>query len=149
MGNVNYLGTNYEVVEVTFDVNDYYKDRNTETTYSFKTDLKINKGDLLVVESSNGYGLCKALSDSIEKSLKPEAVRLFNKSKAWVIDKVDMTSHLLRKEATERRKLILTQLEERKEAMEERIMFEMLAQKDPTAKKLLEELNNIDNLDNI
>ena len=141
MRNVNYIGTGYEVVEVTYEITN---PESLEHRYFFKTDIKLQKGDLVVVESSNGLGLCRVVSDSVPRSLESSVIKMYNKAKAWVVDTVNTTNQDKRQIATERKKFIMEQLEERKEAMEEKAIYNVLAQSDPEAKKLLEELESID-----
>lgn len=137
--NVDYIGTGYRVVEVTYDL---YSDIDLDT-YMFKTDKDVKIGDLVVVESASGFGICRAVSDAIERSLATNVVRAFNKAKAWVVDVVDVKEHNMRKEATERKAFIMEQLKERKEAIEEQAIYTMLAQQDQEAAKLLEELKTL------
>jgi len=138
--NVNYIGTNYEVVEVTYDMEEPYLN-----SYFFKTSIKLSEGSLVVVEDSKGLSLCRVVSDSIPASIETETIRMFNKAKAWVVDIVNTQTHDKRREATERKKFILSQLAERKEAMEETAIYEMLAQTDEVAAKLIGELKGIQN----
>lgn len=139
--NVNYIGTGYMVVEVSYEIKD--SEGPAMQTYFFKTDIKLKAGDLVVVDSTNGMDLCRVQSNSLERSLDANIITAFNKAKAWVVDKVDITSHEKRRLATERKKFIMSQLAERREAMEETAIYNLLAEKDPEAKKLLEELEKL------
>jgi len=139
--NVNYIGTDYSVVEVSYEI-EY--DGLVLTSYYFKTSIKnLEVGDLVVVESSEGLGLARVIATPIARSLDTVVIKQFNLAKAWVVNKVDMTIHNQRREATERKKFIMEQLAERKEAMEEVAIYKMLAQSDPDAAKLLEELDGL------
>ena len=139
--NVNYVGSNYQLVDVTYELE--YGDI-VLTEYTFKTEIPVKKGDLLVVESREGLQLVRATIDSYERDLTPEIVTKANRAKAWVVNYVDETKHNLRKEATQRREFLKQQLEERKAAMEEIAIYKMLADSDPEAAKLLNELQDID-----
>jgi len=136
---VNYIGTDYGVVEISFDLM-----APPIKTYVFKTSLKgIMKNDLLVVETSDGLKLVKAESDYIPKTLETKTIKKFNKAKAWVVNRVDTEIHETRIASTERKKFLLAQLAERKEAMEEVAIYKILAASDPDAAKLLEELEGL------
>jgi len=54
-----------------------------------------------------------------------------------------MTKHLKKVEATIRRDYLLTKLNERQEQVQATQMYALLAQVDPEAKKLLEELTEL------
>ncbi len=139
--NVNYIGTDYEVVAVSYELNTI--EEPLINTYYFKTDRKLVKGDTIVVESVNGLGLCIVLEDSIPRSLDTVVIKMFNKAEAWVVDIVDTRNQDKRREATERKKFIVEQLSERREAMEEVAIYKLLAESDPDAAKLLQELESL------
>jgi len=139
--NVNYIGTDYEVVEVSYELNAI--DGMSINTYTFKTSIKLKAGDTIVVEDTNGLSLCICISDSVPRDLTTETIKLFNKAKAWVVDIVSLGAQTKRREATERKKFIMDQLAERREAMEEVAIYKMLAESDPTAAKLLTELEQL------
>jgi len=67
-----------------------------------------------------------------------------NKAKAWIVNIVDEKAHDKRKDATERATFIKRELEARKEAVAEKAVWKMLADTDPTAKKLLQELEKLE-----
>jgi len=137
---VNYIGTGYSVVEVSYEL-DY---ELSLSTYYFKTSIKaLAVGDLVVVESKQGLGLVRVVATPIERSLDTEIIGKFNQAKAWVVNKVDTAMHDQRREATERKKFIMEQLAERREAMEEVAIYKILAASDPDAAKLLEELEGL------
>lgn len=132
MENVNYIGGEYNVVAV-----EYINDRGNK--WFFKADVSLNLGtnDLVVVESRNGYGICKVIS-KFENNLENAAI--VNKATAWVVDKVDTTNQDKRKEATKRREYLVKQLEEKKQQFQVTQMYELMAKVDPEAAKLLDEL---------
>ena len=133
MANVNYVGGEYNLVEVT-----YLEDISLKT-YVFKADLDLDviKDNLVVVESNRGFGLCKVVSVT-KNSIENHELAL--KATAWVVDKVDQTNHNARKEATKRREYLIKQLEEKKQQFQVTQMYELMAKVDPEAAKLLEEL---------
>ena len=138
---VNYIGTGYKVVEVSYEIEGQDL---LQHHYSFKTDLDLVEGNLAVVESSNGLSMVRVVKDAVPKSLDKDVVASFNRAKAWVVDIIDTTAQDARREATERKAFIMQELEERKEAVAEKAIYKMLAETDPEAKKLLEELDAID-----
>ena len=138
--NKNYIGTGYQVVRVSYELSE---NTPTLTTYTFKTSIKLVVGDLVVVDGVKGLAIVRVVQDSIERSLDTETIKEFNKAKAWVVNKVDTADHTARKEATERKKFIMSQLAERREAMEEVAIYKLLADSDPEAAKLLTELENL------
>lgn len=133
--NVNYIGGEYKIAEATYNL----KDVIAVDTYYFKidADVQVAIDDLLVVESQKGFGLVKLVS------LHDDTIANKDKAKqatAWVVNNVDCTRHLAKKEATERREYVLSKLEEKKEQMEAIKMYALLAEMDPEAKLLIEEL---------
>lgn len=61
----------------------------------------------------------------------------------FIVDKVDTTSYYERIDKDLRRKEILEELRQRKQQMEEIIIFKMLAEQDTEAKQLLQELEDL------
>lgn len=134
--NVNYIGGEYKIAEVTYNLKDALLGVDP---YYFKidADIEVAIDDLLVVESQKGFGLVKLVS------LHDDTIANKDKTKqatAWVVNKVDCSRHLAKKEATERREYVLAKLEEKKEQMEAIKMYALLAEMDPEAKLLIEEL---------
>lgn len=137
MKNVNYIGGKYNVVSAVGMSDPLYIG-----FYKIDADIKVEKDDLIVVET--GYGLeIVTVIEFYERSLEVETMKIFNNAIAWVVDKIDESRQKQRREATERRKFITKQLEEKKEAMEEIAIYKMLAESDPDAAKLLEELKQL------
>lgn len=135
--NVNYIGSDYNVVGATYEVN-----RETNKVYNFKVDKRIiiKEGDLAVVEASNGYGLVRVLVVYTDELKNPNP---FSKATAWVVNKVDTILHQKRKELTERRVMILRKLEEKRQEAEALKVYETLKPSMPGADKLLLELEDI------
>ncbi len=136
--NVDYVGGEYKVVKVDYEFNNEFSTK----FYNFKMDIdtKVKEGDLLVAESSNGLAIVKCI-EIIENNIK-NAMDV-KKAKAWIVDKIDYSRQKKRKKATERREYIIQQLEERKAQVDEINMYQMLANMDPTAAKLVEELKQL------
>jgi hypothetical protein len=114
--------------------------------YIYKCDISngttpdVQVGDMVVVENSKGYNL-GIVTDVYTDSFQNAAIA--KQATAWVVDKVDMTRHIKKLEATVRRDYILTKLSERQEQIQANQMYALLAQVDPEAKKLLEELTEL------
>jgi len=56
---------------------------------------------------------------------------------------IDMTTHNARIDATKKREYIIQQLEEKKKALEAVSMYQLLADLDPEAKLLVEQLKTL------
>jgi len=136
--NVNYIGGEYNVVEVTYDIGG----GPAVDTYYFKVDkdVELKEDDLVVVESKRGLGITKVVKVFENNINNADKVK---KATAWVVDKIDYSRQQERKEATEKREYILQQLEEKKEQMETIKMYALLAEMDPEAKKLVDELKTL------
>lgn len=140
----NYIGGNYYYVGVRHDVNS--KDIFIANPYIYKCDISngttpdVQVGDMVVVENSKGYNL-GIVTDVYTDSFQNAAIA--KQATAWVVDKVGMTRHLKKVEATVRRDYLLTKLNERQEQVQATQMYALLAQVDPEAKKLLEELTEL------
>ena len=139
-----YIGGNYYYVGVRHDVNS--KDIFIANPYIYKCDISngttpdVQVGDMVVVENSKGYNL-GIVTDVYTDSFQNAAIA--KQATAWVVDKVDMARHLKKVEATVRRDYLLTKLNERQEQVQATQMYALLAQVDPEAKKLLEELTEL------
>lgn len=129
--NVNYIGGEYDIAMCSY--------LGESQQYAFKTPkgVKVNENDLVVVESSKGYGLCQ-VNLIVENNI--DNAEIVSKATAWVVDVVDMTLHNARIDATKKREYIIQQLEEKKKSLEAISMYQLLADVDPDAKKLVEEL---------
>jgi len=142
---VNYIGGDYKLVDVTFDLsidtdNDKALMPSNPYTYKADIDMDIKKGDMVVVESSTGYGLVKVIDvfkDDITNTSRAK------KAKAWVASTLNLDIHLVKKEQTERREYIHNKLKEKAEQVKTLKMYEMLAKIDPEAKKLMLELEDM------
>ena len=128
---VNYIGGEYKVVKVHY--------LNEKTTYNFKIDaaLTANPGDIVVVESKHGLGLCEIEEVYDNVIANADEVKV---ATAWVVNLVDMTAHKQRQDATAKRGYILQQLEEKKKQLEAISVYQLIADIDPEAKKLVDEL---------
>lgn len=142
--NKNYIGGSYKIVKVTYMMPD---DIDTAGgmlghTYNFKCDIDVDivKGNVVAVDSSNGLGLCTVLEvipDTYENAAEVQ------KANAWVVDKINMDRHNAKKTATDRQKWLISKLEEKKKQMAVTDMYALIAESDPEAKKLVEELKSL------
>lgn len=139
MNNVNYVGGDYKIVAVIYEL----KDINLGVEpYYFKADidLEVRVDDLVVVESSRGYGLTKVVSVYEDNMANKDKSK---QATAWVVDKVDLTKHLQKKETTERLEYIKNKLDERSKQVEAIKVYELLASVDPEAKLLIDEMKSL------
>ena len=135
---VNYFGVNYKFVGVTHNVNDVSLN-STEYTYKCDNKLDVQKEDIVCVENKNGFILGKVVN------VYEDTILYANLSKvatAWVVDRIDITAQAARRVATERRAYVLNKLKEKQEQVETIKLYEYLADVDPEAKVLLEELKD-------
>jgi hypothetical protein len=133
----DYIGGEYKLVGVTYNL-----EGASLAEYIFKIDidLDVKVDDIVVVDSKNGLSLCKVLNIS-DNSI--ENADIVKQAKAWVVDVVSMDRHNKKIDATEKRAYILQQLDEKKKAMEALNMYALLAEIDPEAKKLVDELKTL------
>ena len=139
--NKNYIGEYNRVALVSYDL---VEDGPNLSTYSFKLgdEVECKEGDLVIVDGKNGLKIARVI-EVMTRSVNPKIIKQFNLAKAWVVCKIEEEKHKQRAEATERKKFILRELEERKEQIEEIAIYDMLAKADPQAAKLLEELKKL------
>jgi putative ribosome biogenesis GTPase RsgA len=126
-------------VNVSFEVSESRRLRQEDSKrYAFKTDFKdLNVGDCVVVETSRGFAVgvvCEELFSSTD----------VERATAWVVSKVDLESHNKRLELEAEKNKVLEKLEERKKSLERVAVYQMLAEKDPEMKALLDSLNELE-----
>lgn len=107
-------------------------------TYVYQTDIEgIEVGDTVVVDApSSGMTCVKVVSveesaDSVTRATK------------WIVAKVDVQSYKDRLEADKRRATIIAKLRKRQAMILENNMYAQLAEMDPEAKALVEELKSL------
>lgn len=106
----------------------------TEKFYSFFTDIDdLAVGDYVVCDTVNGPALGTVMK-----------VDVTNKATKWVIDKVSMDAHLERLKREEKKRVLKAKLYEMKKDLEEIAIFEMLAEKNPEVKNMLDELKSLE-----
>lgn len=136
---VNYFGVDYKFVGITHDVNDVVLPGTKVYVYKCSNKLDVQKDDVVVVENKTGLVLGRVseiYKDNISNA------HLSKVATAWVVDRVDITEQNKRRVATERREYVLNKLQEKQKQVETIKMYEYLANIDPEAKGLLEELKS-------
>lgn len=106
-------------------------------TYRVPNHLKgqIGVGDTVVVHCKTGYQLCLVISTDALSSYTEETF-------APVVAKVDMVPYWDEVDRVEQLKYMRTQLEVKKREMEQLTTYEILAEKNPEFKKMLEDFIN-------
>lgn len=103
--------------------------------YEFITDLNLKQGDYVVTDSTNGFNVGEVV----------QMKDLTNKSKRWIVCKIDIKTHKEKMKKEQEVKKIREKLEKRRKQVEETEIYNMLALKDEEMAKLLEEYNAIVN----
>ena len=107
--------------------------------YAFRTDIEdLKHGDFVAVDTQVGLGV--AMVVKARGLTAPEA----HKATRWIVQKLDMKAHVERLKREEVAQEIRNKLRERKEQMEEILIYERLAKDDPGIQKLLDELKTIE-----
>lgn len=132
---VKYTGNYRETVDKLSDI------EKELDAYSFRNEIAdLKEGDFVVVQSKNGLGIglvTRLLDNTFENS------GYANKATAYTVDKVDVTSLIAREEAKARRVWLERELKRKKAEMEDVLIFKVLADSDPEAAKMLEELKQL------
>ena len=103
--------------------------------YNYLTDIKdLKEGDLVVVHARNDFALGYFV-EYCDITETPET--------KWITDKVDTTKHFKRIENKKRVEEIKTKLEIERKKVEELQVYEILAERNPEMKSLLEELKGL------
>lgn len=136
---VNYFGVDYKFVGITHDVNDVVLPGTKVYVYKCSNNLDVQKDDVVVVENKTGLVLGR-VSEIYEDNISN--AHLSKVATAWIVDRVDIAAQAQRRLATERREYVLNKLQEKQKQVETIKMYEYLANVDPEAKGLLEELKS-------
>jgi len=134
----------YKLVRVNFTADIQESVDSTDISiakdYVYKCDINVNKGELVVVNSRNGLGIAivnKVFEDTFENA------NLANKAKSWVVDVIDISRELGRLAAEERRDYLKAKLQEKKNMMEDYLIYKAIASEDSEAAAMLEELKRL------
>ena len=110
------------------------------TCYKVSLGLKLEKGDLVVVELSHGLEICKVDTLYTELTYDPTE---HTYGKSWVVDKINLEDYTTRRANTEKKSALLRELHKRRKETDELDIFEAMAEKDSLAKRLLDELKRL------
>lgn len=128
------MGTKYVNVEFSVSAEPILVSNGKQ--YVFKCAEEVSEGDLVVCETSRGFGVGRVCSIEIRKSRIEQA-------NAWIICKLDLSAHLERLKTEARLNELKSQMLERKKELDEEMIFMLLAEKDPSMKAMLEEFKSL------
>lgn len=118
-------------VEVKFTNKPY-----DEKTYHYLTDLVVNEGEKVVVDSpSDGYVTVKITKVYVGECSK--------RATKYVVCKIDDKEYLARIEKDKLKAKIVAKLEDKKKQIEEEAIWKYLADQDPEAAALFKELKSL------
>lgn len=118
-------------VEVKFN-NRPYDDK----TYHYLTDLEVNEGEKVVVDSpSDGYVTVKIIRVFVGECSK--------KATKYIVCKIDDKDYLARIEKDKLKAKIVAKLEDKKKQIEEEAIWKYLADQDPEAADLFNQLKSL------
>lgn len=109
---------------------------NTGKEYYFKAYNALNVDDVVVVDTQYGYQLATVVE--VEPEVSVSGAKKITRS---VVCKVDFSDFNARMEKTEKAKRIKAQMDARIEKLKENAFYEMMAEKDPELKVMLDEFN--------
>lgn len=106
--------------------------------YTYKTEIRgLKKGDLVVVPTRDTFSLGVFVCyNPILNGIKSESVKP-------IIQYVNLDEYHNYLELEQKKKELLREMEERRKSLEEKLVYEMLAEKDPTMATLLRQLNEL------
>lgn len=106
--------------------------------YTYKTTIRgLKKGDLVVVPTKDSFSLGVFVCyNPILKGVKAENVKP-------IIQHVNLEEYHNYLELEHKKKELLIEMEERRKSLEDKLVYEMLAEKDPTMAMLLRQLNEL------
>lgn len=107
---------------------------NNDKEYAFLTDLDVSVGDLVVVDTINGYKTANVTSIFGNEQ----------KSTRWVVCMVDIEKFNEKLETLKRKQFIMNQMEQRLKEVDIMDRFALAAKTDDTMAKLLAAFNNDD-----
>lgn len=111
-----------------------------EKTFTYRTDiLDLKCGDLVIVPFRDEIvvGVFVKYDPILNKGVNESQIR-------DLIEVVDLTEYNRKIEIEEQKKELKKAIMQRKEELEEEMLFQMLADKDPVIKEMLEQLTNLD-----
>jgi hypothetical protein len=115
------------------------KFKNYDKTYSYFTDLELKVDDHVVVDSpSTGFEVVKVTE------VQGMSTSLLSKASKWIVQKLDIAGYEKKKEVQRLVQEVKNKLKQRKDEMEEMLLYQQLADKDPEIMKLMKELGKLD-----
>lgn len=124
----------YLIVNVVFDVSKNGTFANTGKEYAFVSYDEVIAGDVVVVDTANGFQLATVTGF---RSRIPASLPKGNMKE--VVCKVDFTIYNARKEKAEKIKQLKEEMNKRVDKLKEEAVFEMMAEKDPALKAMFDE----------
>lgn len=121
-------------VAVEFNISRNGAFANTGKPYYFKAYDVLNVNDVVVVDTKYGYQLGTVVE--VNPGMSMDNAKKITKS---VVCRVDFTEYYARMEKSERVKLLKAQMDDRIEMLKENAVYEMMAEKDPALKEMLDE----------
>ena len=113
---------------------------NTYTSYSFALfDDNINIDDLVLCDTTKGYNVAKVVNIVNQEEYSGVTVT------KEIICKVDFSDFNRRKEARKRKETIKNQMDRFVKQNQELVLYQMLAEKNPEMKAMLEEYKELSN----
>ena len=106
-----------------------------DTEYTFCTDLDLMEDDWVVVETRHGFKTAQVVKT---RGLTRDQM---SRAYKWVVQKIDTELHEVRMAQEELRQEIRNKLQQRKEEMEEILIYQRLAADDAEIAALLQELS--------
>lgn len=132
-GNNMKVTGNYVVAKVCF-----LQGCNTTTQYSFALfDKDVSVGDTVLCDTQNGYAVGKV------QCLIPKEDYVGTAVTKEIICKVDFSEFEKRKENRKKKETLKKRMNEMVKENQELVLFQMLAEKNPEMKALLDEYNNV------
>lgn len=104
-------------------------------SYDFLCDIDdIEIGDYVVTDSANGLGVAKVqeINDGVS-----------SKATKFIVQKIDMEKHNIRLEQQKRVATLRQKLEDRRKALQEMHVYQLLAKEDPEMALLLKEYEEV------
>lgn len=132
------------LVNVVFNINqnrpheEFTGRMNNPKEYVFAAYEDLSAGDVVVVDTQNGFNLATVTGTAsrIPRNISMGSIK-------EVVCKVHFGDFHDRQERKEKRKELKAEMDKRVEALKESAVYEMMAEKDPDLKKLLEDFNGL------
>ena len=106
--------------------------------------IDIKEDDRVVVESGNEKLRCAKVKSVIDDTFTEEFIEAEEKAGGWLVGRFDSSLFEEKIKATRRKEFVLKELERRKEEFDSHKVWEFLAQTDPRAAELVEELKKLE-----